>query len=294
MISRIVVVSLAALIVVILCIPALSGAQNGSSHDYSVTIRETGLPSGTHWSVSVHGFSEYSNSSTISFMEPNGTYVFTIGGVRNYRPLPSNFSISVQGHNISLVVVWAPILYSVTFIETGLPADTFWNVTFGNQTNISPNSTIDFNVMNGTYDYSIPSVNGITPSSPNGTISVSGNPTKVFVTFISPVNFTFIEQGLPSGSYWSVWINGLYHNSTSPEITVMLPNGTYNFIIVVPSNYHANPSSGRVNWSDNVIYVITSSYLYYELIIGVLVALIAVFLIVFLKMRKKLKRSTED
>ena len=283
-----------AIIVSILFFPIVVESTGGAAVNYIVTFHEVGLPNGANWSVSQGTSVEYSANTSINFSEPDGSYNFIMGKVNGYKPLPSNFTVNVQGHNTSFTVIYAPELYPVTFVETGLPPSTFWNVTLGNETNTSSDSAIGFKVMNGTYNYAIPSVKGIEASTPNGTISVNGSPTKVFVTFTGPVNFTFIEQGLPSGSLWSVWIDGSYHNSTSPEISVTLPNGSYNYVVELSSNYYANPSSGRVNWSENVVFVTISSYLYYEFIIGTLVVITALSLMVYLKTRKKLKRGKAE
>ena len=291
MASRIAAVSLITLVIIMLCVPTLLEAQSGVSHNYSVNFRETGLPVGTQWSVSVQGSTEYSNNSSISFLEPNGTYLFIMGGDKNYRPLPSNFSVNVHGYNVSLVVEWVPVLYPVTFVETGLPAGTFWNVSLGNETNVSSNSTIVFKVTNGTYNYTIPNINGITSSPSNGSISIYGEQAKIFVTFTAAINFTFFEKGLPAGAKWSVYIDGSYHNSTSSIISITLPNGTYSYIVILPSGYYASSMHGKVNYSNNLIYIAASSFLLYEIIVAVLVVIISALLILYLKVRSRSKES---
>ena len=279
-------------IVAILLIPTLSYAQSGQSASYGVTFVEKGLPNGTHWSISVGGSAESSNNSTITFLEPDGSYNFIMGMVRDYRPLPSNFTVVVRGSNITLVVVWVPVLYPVTFVESGLPANTFWNVTLGNQTNYSSNSTITFKVMNGTYEYNVPDVNGVASSSPSGTIKVNGEPTKVFLQFTVPVNFTFIESGLPAGSKWSVFIDGSYHNSTSSIISFNLPNRTYSYLIILPSGYYAKQTQGLVDYSNNLVVVNASSSFIYEIVIAILAVLIVVLLFIYIRMRRRTKPST--
>ena len=279
-------------IVAILLIPTLSYAQSGQSASYGVTFVEKGLPNGTHWSISVGGSAESSNNSTITFLEPDGSYNFIMGMVRDYRPLPSNFTVVVRGSNITLVVVWVPVLYPVTFVESGLPANTFWNVTLGNQTNYSSNSTITFKVMNGTYEYNVPDVNGVASSSPSGTIKVNGEPTKVFLQFTVPINFTFIESGLPAGSKWSVFIDGSYHNSTSSIISFNLPNRTYSYLIILPSGYYAKQTQGLVDYSNNLVVVNASSSFIYEIVIAILAVLIVVLLFIYIRMRRRTKPST--
>ena len=281
-------------VVLTLLVPTLSYAQTGQPTDYAVTFTEKGLPNGTLWSISVAGSAEFSNNSTIIFRESNGSYHFIIGAVKNYRPLPNNFTVDVKGNNVSLVVIWVPVLYPVTFVESGLPADTFWNVTLGNETDYSSNSTITFEVMNGTYEYSIPNVNGIASSVSNGTIRVNGESTKVFVRFAIPVNFTFLEQGLPSGSKWSIFINGAYHNSTYPIISVTLPNGTYSFAVMLPSGYYASPSSGEVSSAKSLEIIKASSPLIYEIIISILVVMIGLFVFFYYRNIRKIKHAVND
>jgi len=48
---------------------------------YSVTFTESGLPSGTSWSVTLNGNTESSTTNTISFSEPNGTYSYVVASV---------------------------------------------------------------------------------------------------------------------------------------------------------------------------------------------------------------------
>ena len=294
MLGRIGVVVLVVMVILLSIVPISLNAQPQTSHSYAVTFSETGLPNGTEWSVSLNASTKVSENSSITFSEPNGSYSFVIGGVSNYKPLPNIFSVTVKGNNVSFVIVWVPILYLVTFVESGLPRNSVWNVSFGNLTNTSFNSTIAFKVTNGTYNYSIPDVKGIASSPSNGTIRVKGTPTKVFVVFTGPVNFTFIVSGLPSGSEWSIWINGSYHTSTSSVISVTLPNATYDFLVKVPSGYSSNPSQGKVDYENNLIFIKTASFFPYELIIAVLVVLLGVFSYLYLKNRRKLKGTTEE
>lgn len=289
MISRIASITLISFIVIIVSTPTLLEAQATTSNNYSVTFTEKGLPNGTQWFVSVHGSPVYSNNSTITFTEQNGTYLFTIGGNRDFRPLPGNFSVNIRGHNISLVVIWVPVLYNVTFIESGLPVGTFWNVTLGNETYTSLNSTITFKVMNGTYEYTIPAVNGVVSSTPNGTIKVYGAQDKVFLSFSGPVNFTFFESGLPQGARWSIWIDGSYYNTTTSMISVTLPNGTYSYFVKLPTGYNTKSISGTVNYSNDLVFINVSSYLPYEIVIAVLVAFIFTLSFIYIKRRRRTK-----
>ncbi len=294
--SRILAIFVIVVVISLIIIPASLNGQTSIGDHYTVTFKETGLQNGTRWYVSVGAFVQYSNNSTILFSEPNGTYNFTIGGVKDYKPLPSTFTVSVKGHNVSLVIVWVPVTYPVTFIESGLPSNTFWNVTLGNETSTTSNSTITFLVKNGTYHYSIPNVKGTASSTPNGTIEVNGEPTKVFVEFTLPIKFTFYEQGLPPGTEWSIFINGTYYNSTLSYISVTLPNGTYSYLVLVPQNYEANPAHGKINYSNNLTFVKVTSLLIYEIVIAILALLIGLSTTAYLRARKRIKtrKSREE
>lgn len=281
-----------AIIVSILFFPVVVESTGGTAVNYTVTFHEVGLPNGANWSVSQGTSVKYSASTSINFTEPDGSYNFIMGKVNGYKPLPSNFTVNVQGHNTSFTVIYAPELYPVTFVETGLPPSTFWNVTLGNKTNTTSSSTAGFMVMNGTYNYTIANVGSIVPSTSSGTITVKGAPAKVFLKFTGPLNCTFFERGLPTGTKWSVWINGTYYNTTGSLITVTLLNGTYSYIVQVPSEYSASPSQGRVNYSNDLVYVNVTSLLYYEILIAILVVLIGVITTFYLRgIRKRRSKS---
>ena len=292
--SRILAFSVIVVLSILIGLPASLSGQTSPTGHYTISFSEIGLPNGTQWFISIGTFTQYSNNSTILFSEPNGTYNFTMGGVKDYKPLPSTFKISVRGSNVSLVVVWVPVLYSVTFIESGLPSGTSWNVTLGNETSSIANSTIVFHVKNGTYNYEIPEVNGIASTNPNGTIRVDGEPTRVFVEFTLPVKFTFYEQGLPEGTRWSVFINGSYYNTTSSFILVSLSNGTYSYFVVVPPNYAANPAQGKINYSNNLVIIKATSFLIYEITIAILIILVGVFVTIYLRARGRVSTTKRE
>ena len=69
---------------------------------YNVTFTETGLPSGTSWSVTLNGQTESSTTSTIVFTGlSNGTYSYTVSSVSGYTLSPSSGSINIHGSNTS-------------------------------------------------------------------------------------------------------------------------------------------------------------------------------------------------
>ena len=216
---------------------------------YTVTFTETGLPSGTMWLAYLNGTMKATSSTKVSFSEPNGTYPFGIGGPSNYAPSPSSGTVTVNGAGQDVNVTFTQIPYSVTFTESGLPSGTPWHVTM-NKTYSPTNSTQDvFYVNNGTFNYTVGNVTGYMASPSSGQVLVKGHNVTVPVTFVavSPGTYvvTFSESGLPSGTSWSVTLNGATMSGTG-NVVFTEPNGSYTFTVGAISGFSASPSSGSV------------------------------------------------
>ena len=68
---------------------------------YTVLFSETGLPSGTSWSVTFNGSTLSSTTNTITFTAASGTYSYSIGSLSGYTVSPSSGSTTVNGKNVS-------------------------------------------------------------------------------------------------------------------------------------------------------------------------------------------------
>ncbi len=220
---------------------------------YSISFVESGLKAGTQWFVILNGISHSSNSTTISFSEPNGSYSYNIGKINGYTVTSYYGNISVNGSNIKVPVSWLPILYNIYFNETGLPAGESWSVTLNGTLKSSTNTTIIFREPNGSYSFSIGEISGFTISSKSGTINVYGTSVSEIISFTpippSVYEITFTESGLPKGTNWSVTFNGTTDYSTSNSISFYAKNGTYSYSIEMISGYSVNPSYGSINVS---------------------------------------------
>ncbi len=220
---------------------------------YNVTFTETGLPSGTSWSVQLGTLVRTSISATISFVEQNNTYSFTVGLVSGYLASPPSGNLTVNGADISQTIhfmaILPPVKYPVTFTESGLPAGTSWTVTLNGSTSTSSNGTLVFSELNGTYSFTIGGATGYGATPPSGTVQVKGAPVSQPIRFATPSPgylVVFTETGLPSAVQWSVTLNGQTNSSRSNIISFSEPNGNYTFAVVAPSGYTAQPSSGSV------------------------------------------------
>jgi hypothetical protein len=94
----------------------------------------------------------------------------------------------VRSGPVSENVVFRPTLWSVTFHETGLVRGTEWQVTVvsgaGTVTRTSRGTSIVFELVNGTFGYSITPVVGYTATS-TGQFLLWGAPIAVEVAFES-------------------------------------------------------------------------------------------------------------
>ncbi len=156
------------------------GAAVPPPPQYPVTFTESGLSSGTSWTVTLAGAS---NSTTapngIGFQEPNGTYSFSVGTVAGYSVSPSTGSVTVNGAAVSEAITFTLLppqaKYAVTFTESGLPNGTSWTVILAGASNstTAPNG-LGFQEPNGSYSFTIGAVAGYSASPSSGSLTVNG------------------------------------------------------------------------------------------------------------------------
>lgn len=222
---------------------------------YTVSFSESGLPSGTFWSVSLARMPGWlpvgpvlgavpmilqsvfngSTNSTVNFSLPDGSYGFSVGNVTNgssvYVPSPATGNVSVNGSDVTVDISFSHVTtYTVSFTESGLPAGTNWSVqlagaSIGWLENGSANATLNFTVPNGTDNFSVPNATSGTavyvPTPSNGSVTVQGGAVTVYVTFarLAFYSLTFAESGLPSGTAWFVHLYnataGCFHNGST-------------------------------------------------------------------------------
>jgi hypothetical protein len=217
--------------------------------EYSVTFSETGLPSGTSWSVTLGGVEKTSSTSTITFSEISSSYGYTIGDVSGWHQetLPYSGNVVVNAAPVTEpTLVFTRVTYSAVFTESGLPTGATWyvNLTSGPggftlpSGSASAGSPISVQLANGTYDYTLATTNKLY-SSAGGSFPVNGATVGESVTFnLVTYAVTFTETGLPSGFNWSVTEGGIVAYSTSGTITFARSNGTDTYAITDLSGWH--------------------------------------------------------
>jgi hypothetical protein len=244
----------------------------GFEREYQVAFSESGLPSGTQWSVNFNSAVISASTSSVSVNALNGTFTYTIGSVSGYLPNPGSGTVTVAGKNSTNGIVFSEsgVTYSVRFIETGLPASTSWSMMLGPFSGTSTTNTTTFSVVNGTYNwYNITNANAhYYSSTPSGTLTVAGKSIKENVTFHYGYLVTFVPRNLTKWVPWTVTYNGTSNSSAKgTNITFMLKNGSgYKFSISAPANWGVSPSTGYVNISGAAeIFKLNFTKLFYKI-----------------------------
>ena len=89
---------------------------------FAATFNETGLPIGTQWSVTVNGTPAASLAQVVSVTLKNGTYNFTVDPPAGFRVVPLNGSLTINGTNKTVHLVFTAIPASPTPTYLGLTA----------------------------------------------------------------------------------------------------------------------------------------------------------------------------
>ncbi len=181
--------------------------SSNATGPYTVTFVETGLKSGTLWSVNFGTLVETSDTSALSFETVNGSYSYSVKNTTTYYRISLNASgtVSISGANKMVNVTFVYIAHNVTFTETGLASGITWNVTLNGVTQSSSNSTIVFIEINGTYSYTVANVTGYTISkNATGSVTVNGKGVNVNVPFT-----VVVKPSVPTNNAYYYIIGGV-------------------------------------------------------------------------------------
>ena len=264
-----------------------------TSIEYPVTFSESGLPSGTIWSITLNGTVEATASSELQFTLPNGNYVFTVNSISAYSALPKQGLVSVSGSSKSEAISFLEVKYGVTFTETGLPSGVYWYVNGSGLSGYeSTQASLSFNLSNGTYSFTVSNLSSFYTTTTHFTVIVSGrNVTEVVEYYhwayitgkISPTNADLVINGK------SVAL------TSSGSFNVSVPNGTYHVVISSSGyiTYYNNFSLNSGNLKNLIVSLVpisspsvpSSTGLY--AIIGVVIAIAAIGAAAALVKRRK-------
>ena len=221
---------------------------------YTITYVESGLPSGTAWSVVLDASSVKSTTQTVVFSPDAAQHIkvtYSVAAVPGYLVSVKAGSVNLNGTSMVIMVTFSPVKYNVTFTETGLTAGTTWSLTIGGKVVNSVDSSLTVELANGTYNYSIGSVAGFHSTISSGTLTVNGSGPVISVTFSkNSYVLTVTETGLPAGTSWSANVNGESQTTTNVSLQFILVSGNYSVKVSGPSGYTVSLSSSTAYLND--------------------------------------------
>jgi hypothetical protein len=286
---------------------------------FPITFTENGLPSGTNWSVSLNKTTQSTESSTIVFEEPNGTYQLYTWDVKGYISYANLTTLHVSGAPIDITVSYnAPAAgtYFVTFVQSGLPLNVSWEVLLSviingttepggiGQNYFGPTHTPAggiSGVENGTFAWTafhlnLPEwpVQSYYPFPSSGTVVVHGSSVLIHLTFRYSYPFDFDVEGLEATVPVTLQIpNETVTGSGNGGYLLMIPNGTYAWNATAPGYRAQNgtvsvqgfPEFSEIQISFVALPSTIPSWVWFA--IGVVIAVIFVGAAVFLLGRRK-------
>jgi hypothetical protein len=221
---------------------------------YRISFGESSLPTGSTWNVDLNGTVKISTGGWINFTAPSGRYPFQIGAPPGFTANPPSGTISINASNVSRSISFQPVTYSMTFTERGLPNGTYWVAIVNGIQGHSMSPTLTFSLQNGTYNYSVGQTGQFQPSPRNGTVIINGSARNLSIRFSEPTTYsvTFTQQGLVTGTYWSIWLGGATLGGIGTTLALNVSNGTYAYVASA-TDYVANDSAGNLTINGSTV-----------------------------------------
>jgi DNA-binding beta-propeller fold protein YncE len=88
---------------------------------YAVTFNETGLGPGASWTLTFDGTPDTTSNATIAFLEPNGTFPFSVRAA-GYAAAPASGNVSVQGTSVEQTITLTALVTHGFLAGEVLPA----------------------------------------------------------------------------------------------------------------------------------------------------------------------------
>ena len=174
-------------------IQATSNTMAIAWNPVGVTFTESGLPSGTSWSVTVGTSTQSSTTSSIELYRNHhgnswSVPTVAIGSLCTLTPSPSSGTVTGSG-TVSITFGGCS---AVTFSESGLPSGVQWRATLNGVTEYSTTTSVNFAAINtGTYSWSVMSQYIV--SSTNALYQASTSSGSINTATQSAVSITYNE-----------------------------------------------------------------------------------------------------
>ena len=211
---------------------------------YAVTFTESGLTTGTSWSVTLNSVTTPGTGNTIVFEEKNGTYSFTAGSVTGYTPSPSSGSITVSGPGAAQTITYtssgggggsAGQTYSQA-AATAAPTTSSvaggpWTLEGGSGVQLSQSFPVNQTLLNESFDF------GCQPTVLPGASTIT----------------SFPATTSPSSSGKSaLWVI-VFGNKTGYALEVAVLSGVATPVLTLASFNSCDTSSGILNLPSDVL-----------------------------------------
>ncbi|MCI4365345.1 MAG: hypothetical protein L3K10_04705 [Thermoplasmata archaeon] len=220
---------------VVMGAPIAEVAHFWESATYPVTFSESGLPTGTPWTVTVNGVSNGGSGSSLQFNEPNGTYSFTsltpIPGTdrTQYVASPTSGAFDLSGVGTSVDVAYLP-----QFQLAASPTSLGLGVVNPSGGWFSAGASVNLSALAGPGELFVGwsgSGSGSYTGAANPAPVVMDAPVTEAAHFAPTVTYpvTYTETGLPAGTAWTATTNGVPSSTATSSIVFNEPNGSYSF-----------------------------------------------------------------
>jgi hypothetical protein len=183
---------------------------------YLVTFTASGLPAGTVWSLGFNGTVNMTSKTTMTYMMPNGSYIYSVGPAvadgTTYTTSPQSAALHITGASKSRTLDFVPVsavsaLWTITFTESGLASGDAWSVNLNGTALFTSGNTLVFPVSNGSFVFGVPTSGSYTPNPSFGSLTVKGANLIITLKFTTPTvlglspaeGFAVISIGLTLG-----------------------------------------------------------------------------------------------
>ena len=220
---------------------------------YPATFNETGLPTGTPWSVTFDGFTFPGTGPLIELYAPNGTLSYSlrspIAGTpgERYAATPANGTVEVLA-----AAVVQDVSYVSQYLFTGKVSPATAGIVSPATAWFAVSTDVPATVISsGSPLWEFSSWTGVGSGSYTGTgypaPVVMDGPVQETANFVRIYNVTFTETGLPSNTPWSVRLNVEYLNVTGDAAVFQVANGSFTYLVTGPGAYSVTPQTGFAN-----------------------------------------------
>lgn len=177
-----------------------------------------------------------------------GTYTLAI---YNQSLLEGEATVSVAAGSYQFVhIAWQDV-FTVTFQASGLPPAAAWSVLVDGVSLGGSSSTISCIVPVGEHSYRVAPLAGFVASPASGELPITDANVTVAITWtVQTFLLSFVALGLPSGTPWTVTVNGVPHSAVGASIAAAEPAGTYAYAVSPLPGFRPNPSVGSVEIAD--------------------------------------------